>query len=147
MDRRMVLCSGGWESVAVALLLRYELFCVNYGQSYAEQEMQAVQRLSDLTGLPVTRRHCPVNRAVRNFELMRLARDAGATHVALGCRALCRMFDRYGDCHPAALRKCASELGIEVALPLWGKPDWMVRRIVHRHLAAAVVFSSKKLQM
>ena len=145
--REMVLCSGGWESTAVALLRKAPLLFVDYGQSYAQQERAAVQRLASALDVPLLQVTTAVNRKERNFDMMKLAKDNGATRVALGCRAISALFDRYGDCHRAALQRAADKLDIEVVLPLIGMPNFMVHRIVKRGLCQRVVFSSKGLVM
>jgi 7-cyano-7-deazaguanine synthase in queuosine biosynthesis len=143
----LVLCSGGWESAAVAVIKGWPLLFVDYGQSYAKQERVAVTRLAVALGVPLYIRQQSVDRPRRNFDLMRIAKNEGAEEVALGCRAVHRIFDRYGDCHPAALRREADALGLRLSLPLFGLPDFMVRRIAERGMASRIVFSSKGLAM
>lgn len=147
MTSRLVLCSGGWESTAVALLKGWPLLFVDYGQSYASEERIAVTQLAAIIGVPLHIRQQRVDRPRRNLDLMRIAKSEGAQEVALGCRAVASVFDRYGDCHPSALKREAKHLNLSISLPLVGLPDFMVRRIVHRELAKRIVFSSKGLTM
>jgi len=147
MTSRLVLCSGGWESAAVALLKGWSLLFVDYGQSYAAQEQAAVTQIAAIIDVPLHIKQQPVDRVHRNFDLMRIAKSEGAQEVALGCRAVAKIFDRYGDCHPSALRREAQRLELSISLPLIGLPDFMVRRIVNRELAKRIVFSSKGLIM
>lgn len=147
-----ILCSGGWESAAVAVIARRPLLFFDYGQSYLKAETRAVAAIAESLGLPLTIERIAMGKERdgeivpgRNFTFLDAAASLGVKRAWIGCRVPLPILDRYGDCNPIALRRHAAKLGMSVAMPLLLMPDFVVRFIATRSLEARIIFSSKGL--
>lgn len=131
-----VLFSGGWDSAACVIKLmergeQFDLFFVNYGQTYVDNERAAVSKFITHFGLQAverTARHIRHDQPGRNFMFIAEAAADGYERVISGSRNVLPWFDKYRDSNWVALKLFAWSLKIRIELPVVGQSK---RRIIN----------------
>lgn len=139
-----VLLSGGWESALCliqAISKGGEVFgyFYDYGQPYAKQEYDAVERLRKkfkfklLINLEEPFKATNGVFANRNEYFIRDVAMRGHKDIYFGCRNLLNMMDKYGDSNKQFAMRMAKELGVKIHTPALLMPKFMVKSYVLEH--------------
>lgn len=127
---RCVLFSGGWDSVAAALIDRESpLIFFNYGQIYFENEREAVLKFSAAFKrktkiLSVKLGH---DAERRNFLLLSELKRRGYSEVVTGNRNILPIFDKYKDSNWLSMKMFGYLMNMKIEMPVVG---WTKKRIV-----------------
>jgi len=130
-SRTAILFSGGWDSLyclieAERRIEQPDLLFFDYGQSYLEREMIAVQsmekeglkRLKYIKYPPIPTQDGKLGIFDnRNGRFLEAAAAIGYQRVYFGSRNLIPLFDKYGDSNRMWAKRQGLELGIEVPTP------------------------------
>lgn len=156
--KTVVLMSGGYESTYCLLhamrTCRPLAVFFDYGQPYLEQEVAAVNRITDLLNVPVdgiNLSHLPCRDGVfenRNAMFIEHAwLKHSPTDLWFGCRGPLPVFDRYGDSNwvfAKRMERTCSDMHIHT--PAVMLPKWVIQRRVHDALGECLVYSSEGYQ-
>ena len=128
-----VLFSGGWDSVACALMYKDshnpDLLFVNYGQNYLLNEVRSAKAFAEHQHMRLIQKQFPLqhDQERRNFYLMSFAKLQGYETIIMGSRNFIPLFDKYKDSNWWSLKRYAAMMNVEVLLPITG---WDKKRIV-----------------
>jgi 7-cyano-7-deazaguanine synthase in queuosine biosynthesis len=128
--KKCILFSGGWDSVAAALMeTDADLLFFSYGQIYLEKELKKAQEFSNAhqRNLHVHTMSLSHDIERRNFYFILEAKKLGFQHIVTGNRNVVPLFDMYKDSNAMYLKILCFMSNLKITLPvlMWGK-----RRIV-----------------
>jgi hypothetical protein len=134
--RSCILFSGGWDSMAVALMIREaDLVFFDYGQTYMENELRATRAFAGNTGRSLTVLTLPLehDQERRNFYLLLEAKRRGYDRIYTGNRNLLPWTDKYRDSNWVSLKLLGWLANLDIRLPItcWSKPR-IVEYVRHR---------------
>jgi len=134
-----VLFSGGWDSMAAALIYKKEqpeLLFINYGQFYSRNEFIAANNFAKKHKLGLMVHELSLKHDIerRNFYLILEAKKLGYEKIITGNRNLLPMFDKYKDSNWFNLKILAWISGVKLRLPtlLWTKKR-IVNYVLKQH--------------
>lgn len=125
-----ILFSGGWDSVAVALIEKdADLVFFDYGQKYYHNEAKTALKFAEEHGRTLTIRGIPLEHDIerRNFYLILEAKKMGYQKIYTGNRNLIPLFDKYRDSNWLTLKILALISNLKIKMPIVG---WDKKRIV-----------------
>ena len=124
--KKCILFSGGWDSVAVALMeTKADLLFFNYGQTYFENELLVARNFAKAhrRNLIVSQLNLAHDIERRNFYLILEAKRLGYQVIYTGNRNVLPIFDKYKDSNWLTLKILGliSNLVIKMPIVAWGK--------------------------
>jgi 7-cyano-7-deazaguanine synthase in queuosine biosynthesis len=125
-----ILFSGGWDSVAVAILEKAsDLLFINYGQIYYEKELTAAKTFSIENNRKLIIHNLPLRHDIerRNFYLILEAKKLGYSKVYTGNRNILPIFDKYRDSNWLTLKILGLISNLRIKMPIVG---WSKKKII-----------------
>lgn len=123
---KCILFSGGWDSVAVALMeTEADLLFFNYGQTYFINELEVADSFAKKhkRNLIVKKLELKHDIERRNFYLLMEAKRLGYQIVFTGNRNILPIFDKYKDSNYLTLKIFGYLSNLKIKMPIvgWGK--------------------------
>jgi hypothetical protein len=124
----------------------------DYGQHYAEAEIEATGLIANRLALPLVRVKLAPKMAMdshgafwaRNATLLSLVASARPRCIYFGSRNLLPILDRYGDSNWLFARRFSKLFGLPVRTPCTGLPKRAIIRRVVKRVPAWMVYSTEK---
>lgn len=121
--KSVVLFSGGYDSIAVALKLNpneCDLLFINYNQSYVLNEFRSAKYFAKEKGftLKVSDLNLKTDQKMRNVYLIMEAIRLGYDQIYLGTRNILPIFDNYKDSNYLTLKILSYILKVKIKMPV-----------------------------
>ena len=128
--KKCILFSGGWDSVAVALMEKEaDLLFFNYGQTYFLNELEVADSFAKKHNRNLIVKTLDLKHDIerRNFYLILEAKKLGYQKVFTGNRNILPIFDKYKDSNWLTLKILGHLSNLKIVMPIAG---WGKKRIV-----------------
>jgi 7-cyano-7-deazaguanine synthase in queuosine biosynthesis len=123
-DKKALLISGGYDSVAILEMInreQYDYFFINYAQSYSKEEEKAIKAVSKYYKIEIKKiedKQWGTDIKNRNFLMINLMQELGYDTISVGSRNILPIFDKYKDSNYVSLKMYALINRIVIETPL-----------------------------